>query len=148
MSRGMPDNLIDFNRKDVERLEKFLVDRIYEFNARAIDRFDARPLCAAISDVHDRIIAAISGYSWAGCCQITHLWVRAGERGRGLGRKLLSGAEAEAMRRGCQIIQVSTHSFQSPGFYERLGYTRQAVVADSPVGHSSIFFAKTLKAAT
>ena len=112
----MPDNLIDFNRKDVERLEKFLVDQIDEFNARAIDRFDARPLCAAISDVHDRIIAAISGYSWVGCCQITHLWVRAGERGRGLGRKLLSGAEAEAMRRGCQIIQVSTHSFQSPGF--------------------------------
>jgi GNAT superfamily N-acetyltransferase len=144
----MPDNLINFNSEDIERLEKFLVDRIYEFNARTIDRFDAKPLCAAILDVYGRIIAAINGYSWVGCCQITHLWVRAGERGRGLGRKLLSGAEAEAMRRCCQIIQVCTHSFQSPGFCECLGYTRQAAVADSPVGHSSIFFAKTLKATT
>lgn len=144
---AMPDNLINFNNEDIERLESFLVDRIYEFNAQAIGSFDAKPLGAAIRDKFGRIFAAISGYSWAGCCQITHLWVRAEERGRGIGRKLLVGAEAEAMRRGCQVIQLSTHSFQSPGFYQRLGYARQAVVPDQPIGHSSIFFAKILNAA-
>ncbi len=142
----MSDNALNFASEDVERLEAFLAERIYEFNAQAIDRFDVKWLGAAIRDAQGIIVAAISGYTWAGCGQITHLWVRAGHRGRGLGRKLLCGAEAEATRRGCQIIQLSTHSFQSPGFYAHLGYTRQAVVTDSPVGHSSIFFAKALKA--
>ena len=142
----MPDSPVNFDSEDVERLEVFLADRIYEFNARTIDHFDGKSLGAAIRDAQGQIIAGISGYTWAGCCQITHLWVRAEQRGRGLGRKLLRGAEAEAMRRGCQVIRLSTHSFQSPGFYERLGYTRQAVVANHPVGHSDIFYAKALKA--
>ncbi len=142
----MPDSIPDFENEDVERLEKFLVDRIYEFNAHAINRFDAQSLGAAIRDARGQIIAAISGHTWAGCCHITHLWVEAGQRGRGLGHRLLRGAEAEAIRRGCRIVQLSTHSFQSPGFYERVGYMRQAVVADHPVSHSSIFYAKALKA--
>jgi GNAT superfamily N-acetyltransferase len=141
----MADDLLDFKNEDVERLEALLADRIYEFNAQAIDRFDARSLGAAIRGERGEIIAAISGYTWARCCQITHLWVTAERRGHGLGRKLLAGAEAEAIGRGCQIIQLSTHSFQAPGFYERIGYTRQAVVPDHPVGHASIFYAKTLK---
>jgi len=140
----MADNLLDFKNEDVERLEALLADRIYEFNAQAIDRFDARSLGAALRDKRGEIIAAISGYTWAGYCQITHLWVTAEQRGHGLGRKLLAGAEAEAIRRGCQIIHLSTHSFQAPGFYERLGYTRQAVLPDHPIGHASIFYAKTL----
>jgi ribosomal protein S18 acetylase RimI-like enzyme len=141
----MSDTVLNFENEDVERLEALLADRIYEFNAQAIDRFDAQSLGAAIRDKSGEVIAAISGYTWAGCCQITHLWVSAGQRGQGLGRKLLVGAEAEAIRRGCQVIQLSTHSFQAPGFYERVGYTRQAIVPDHPVGHSSIFYARALK---
>ena len=141
----MPDTALNFASEDVERLEAFLAERIYEFNAQAIDRFDAKSLGAAIRDVQGKIVGAISGYTWAGCCQITHLWVSVGQRGRGLGRKLLSGAEAEATRRDCRIIQLSTHSFQAPGFYERLGYMRQAVVTDHPVGHTNIFYVKALK---
>ena len=141
----MPDSLLNFENEDVERLEALLADLIYEFNARAIDRFDARSLGAALREGGGQIIAAISGYTWAGCCHITHLWVSAEQRRNGLGRKLLAGAEAEAIRRGCQVIHLSTHSFQAPGFYERVGYARQAIVANHPIGHFSIFYAKTLK---
>jgi ribosomal protein S18 acetylase RimI-like enzyme len=141
----MPGGLLNFENEDVERLEVFLADRIYEFNAQAINCFDAKSLGAAIRDRRGQMLAAISGYTWAGCCQITHLWVSAEQRGQGLGRKLLAGAEAEVTRRGCQVVQLSTHSFQAPGFYERVGYTRQAIVANHPIGHFSNFFAKTLK---
>jgi GNAT superfamily N-acetyltransferase len=141
----MTDCLLNFEDEYIEWLEMFLVDRIYEFNAQAINRFDAKSLGAAIRDGRGQVIAAICGYTWAGCCQITHLWVAAEQRGQGLGRKLLAGAEAEAIQRGCQVIQLSTHSFQSPAFYEHTGYARQAVVADHPVGHSNIFYAKALK---
>ena len=101
----MSDTLLDFENEDVAQLEALLADRIYEFNAYAIDRFDAKTLGAAIRDESGEIVAAISGYTWAGSCQITYLWVTAEQRRNGLGRTLLAGAEAEAVRRGCEVIR-------------------------------------------
>jgi ribosomal protein S18 acetylase RimI-like enzyme len=75
---------------------------------------------------------------------VAHLWVAEAERGRGLGRALLQAAEAEAARRGCEQILVSTHSFQAPAFYERLGYQRQAMVPGQPKGHANIVYLKRL----
>ena len=49
-----------------------------------------------------------------------------------------------ARAKGCTIVLLASHSFQSPGFYERHGYVRQAEITDHPIGHSSIFFAKRL----
>jgi hypothetical protein len=40
---------------------------------------------------------------------------------------------------------LSSHSFQAPDCYEKLGYVRQASIADHPVGHANIVFAKRLK---
>lgn len=45
-------------------------------------------------------------------------------------------------------VVLSTHSFQSPRFYERLGYERQAVIRNQPQGHTNIVFAKKLKPCT
>ena len=41
---------------------------------------------------------------------------------------------------------VSTHSFQAPEFYVRLGYVEVARVDGDPTGHANIFLAKRLKA--
>jgi hypothetical protein len=43
------------------------------------------------------------------------------------------------------VVFLATHSFQAPGFYERMGYERQSVLQDHPVGHSSLIFAKRLR---
>jgi ribosomal protein S18 acetylase RimI-like enzyme len=135
---------VDFDREDCDALQDFLAERVYEFNARAIGRFNGKLLGAAIRDTTGEIVAAISGHTWAGCCQVTYLWVRAEHRGGGLGRRLLRAAEAEAKRRDCVNLIVSSHSFQAPGFYEHLGYKKHAVVLEHPVGHSNIFFVKAL----
>ncbi len=45
---------------------------------------------------------------------------------------------------GAAVALLSTHSFQSPGFYIRMGYEQQASVKDHPVGHSNVFYAKRL----
>jgi ribosomal protein S18 acetylase RimI-like enzyme len=51
------------------------------------------------------------------------------------------------MRRGCRQLVLSTHSFQAPAFYRKLGFH---VVADLPdyylIGHSHFLLRKQLSA--
>ena len=67
---------------------------------------------------------------------IDGVWVAEELRGRGLGRCLLLAAEAAAVKRGCRGAWLGTFDFQSRGFYERLGYTGFAELADFPDGHT------------
>ena len=63
-------------------------------------------------------------------------------RGRGLGRQLLTQAETLAEAAGCRGAWVSTYSFQSPGFYEAMGYRPFGRLPGYPKGGERIFFAK------
>ena len=130
---------------ECERLEAFLVERIYEFNAQATGYFDGRLIGARLRNEAGEIVAAVNGHTWGGCCVVAHLWVHELHRGRGLGRLLLQAVEAEASRRGCEQIVLSTHSFHAPAFYERLGYEKQAIVQGQPKGHASITYVKRLE---
>jgi GNAT superfamily N-acetyltransferase len=130
---------------ECRKLEAFLVERIYEFNAQATGYFDGRLLAGRLRSEAGEIIAAFNGYTWGGCCVLAHLWVHEGQRGRGLGRALLEAAEAEAMHRGCKQVVLSTHSFQAPAFYERLGYEKHAVIHDQPKGQANIVYVKRLR---
>ena len=121
------------------------MDRVYEFNARATGYFDGRLVGGRMLGDSGEIVAAFSGHTWGGCCVITNLWVQESLRGSGLGRALLEAAEAEAMRRDCAQVVLSTHSFQAPTFYERLGYQRHAVVQGWPKGYSGIIYLKRLR---
>lgn len=141
-------------QQDVERcdeneclaLEAFLVERVYEFNARATGYADGKLIGGALRDDVGEVIAAYNGHTWGGCCVIAHLWVAESARGHGLGRRLLQAAEADASRAGCTQIVLSTHDFQAPTFYERLGYERQAVIPDYPKGYANITYVKHIAA--
>jgi GNAT superfamily N-acetyltransferase len=128
-----------------QRLESFLVDRIYEFNSQTTGYFDGRLLAGSIHNDAGEIIAGFSGHTWGGCCEISHLWVIETMRGQGLGRRLLEAAEAEALRRGCGQVVLSTHSFQAPEFYKRLGYQEVFEIEGRPRGHSNIIYIKQFR---
>ena len=146
----MPGSRIELCEEDDEclELEAFLIDRVHEFNAQATGYFDARLIGGRLRGEDGTVIAGFNGHTWGGCCVISHLWVHSLQRGRGLGRSLLDAAEQEAARRGCAQIVLSTHSFQAPGFYEHLGYAKQAVVEGEPKGYASIVYVKRLGSAT
>jgi ribosomal protein S18 acetylase RimI-like enzyme len=127
---------------DAPELTAFLDERLRAFNAAITGIADGKPLHARIRNVSGAIIAAISGHSWGGCCEITQLWVREDERGRGHGRALLRAVEAEANRRGCSQVTVATHSFQAPHFYEKLGYQPIGAIVDYPKGHAKLHYVK------
>ena len=133
------------NEVQCHELEAFLVDRIYEFNSEATGYFDGKPLGASIRNEAGEVIAGFSGHTWGGCCEISHLWVSEHHRGQGLGTTLLRAAEAQALRRGCLQVVLTTHSFQAPEFYARLGYEQKYAIEGRPKGHSNIVFVKLLQ---
>jgi GNAT superfamily N-acetyltransferase len=141
----MTTSAITIGADETPEVEAFLLERIYEFNAGATGYFDAEPFCGTHRDESGVIRAGISGYTWGGCCHVSYLWVDERERGHGLGAALLLAAEQHARAKGCVVVLLSSHSFQAPGFYQRMGYERKAVVHDHPVGHSSVYLAKRLE---
>jgi GNAT superfamily N-acetyltransferase len=130
---------------EAPEIQAFLAERIYEFNAKATGYFDGESFSAIRRSQSGAIQAGISGYTWGGCCYVSHLWVDDSERGRGLGTALLVAAEEHARSKGCKVVFLATHSFQAPAFYERLGYEEQATVRDHPLGHANLVFAKALR---
>ena len=139
------DAIVLLDEVQCQELEGFLVDRIYEFNSEATGFCDGRLLGASIRNETGQIIAGFNGHTWGGCCEISHLWVSERHRGQGLGRALLHAAETEALRRGCLQVVLTTHSFQAPEFYTRLGYERKYAIEGRPKGHSNIVFVKLLQ---
>ena len=135
---------VDLRVGDCQELEGMLAERIYEFNAKATGFFDGESFAVVQTDESGTVIAGVSGYTWGGCCHVSYLWVAETHRGLGFGSALLQAAELHARDKGCVIALLSSHDFQAPGFYRRMGYEEQASVQDHPVGHLNIFYAKRL----
>jgi len=125
-------------------VEAFLTERIYEYNARATGYHDAEHYTAVLRDELDEIYAGICGFTWGGCCYVTYLWVAETFRGMGLGSELLRAVEQHARARRCRLVLLSSHDFQAPAFYVRLGYQQVARIEDYPVDHFDVFLAKRL----
>lgn len=128
-----------------QELAAFLTDRIYEFNAKVTGYFDGMLLAGCVRSDTGEIIAGFNGYTWGGYCHLSNVWVHEQHRGQGLGTLLLRSAEAEAAARGCVQVVLATHSFQAPGFYERMGYERKYTMEGCPKDHADILYVKVLQ---
>jgi len=123
---------------------QFLEYRLYEFNKAATGISDGRGLGIFLRDSTQNIVAAAAGHTWGKTCELRQVWVAEPLRRQGIGRRLLAEAEAEALRRGCRQLVLTTHSFQAPEFYEKLGFTVVSEVAEYPRGYSQIVLRKSL----
>jgi GNAT superfamily N-acetyltransferase len=141
-----PDAVAFHDEFGSQEVDAFLAERIHAFNVQATGYADGRLLAASLRDAAGEIIAGVSGHTLGGCCEIAHVWVHERHRGQGLGRVLVDAAEAEARRRGCEQVVLTTHSFQAPGFYERLGYVRAYAIEGRPKGHANLVYVKRLAA--
>jgi GNAT superfamily N-acetyltransferase len=122
----------------------FLEGQINTHNMVQTGRRDFRPLAIFLRNADKQMMAGLSGYTWAGFCEIRFLWVHEDVRGLGFGKQLLSGAEAEAKARGCSLIVLTSYSFQAPDFYGQLGYDEVGHVKDCPPGQTQYYFKKHL----
>ena len=136
----------EFQIEDDPRPEDkaLLNDRLYEFNAAATGCHDGQWLAVFARDASGEITAGLHGWTWAGTGYVETFWVREDLRRNGLGTRLLAAAEREAARRGCRVMHLSTHSYQAPDFYPRVGYRQIGEAPCWPRGTTRLFFEKPL----
>jgi GNAT superfamily N-acetyltransferase len=127
---------------DERALANRLIAAIDEITLDATGIRDVRELVIAETD--DDLVGGVYGWSWGGTCWIEALWVRAGDRRRGLGSRLPAAAEAEARRRGCHQLALDTHTFQAPDFYARHGFEVVGTLDGYPAGHAKFLMRKAL----
>jgi GNAT superfamily N-acetyltransferase len=119
---------------------------ITQFNEIASGRpNDFRALAILLSDPDTaETLGGLWGWTSFSFLHIDVLFIPESIRGTGLGRRLVSQAEQEAVQRGCHGVWLDTFSFQARGFYERLGYTVFGSIEGYPPGHSRFFLKKDL----
>lgn len=59
-----------------------------------------------VRDENGRVMAGLLGITYWGWLAINTMWVHETVRGNGLGERMVRGAEAEAIRRGCHGVQI------------------------------------------
>ncbi len=131
------------NAKDTQAVVNILEDKIFEFNSRTTNKLDGNLFAKIVQDGHGAIVAGIAGWTWAGACEITYLWVEEGLRNKGIGKKLLLAAEQEAKQKNCGTILIRSYSFQAPLFYERNGFKVAHIIEGFPPGYDYYTVIKT-----
>jgi N-acetylglutamate synthase-like GNAT family acetyltransferase len=118
-------------------------DGLDAYNAKATGYHDGADL-GFIAEEEGVLVGGLHGYTWGGICEVRWLWVQEGQRGRGLGGKLIQAAAAEAQARGCAYVLLTTYDFQAPEFYARHGFEMIAEIPDKPLGHTEFVMRRRL----
>lgn len=121
-----------------------LDDEIAAFNFEATGIRNARDFAATVRDDHGELIGGIQGWTWGATGWVERFWVREDGRHRGIGTRLLAAVESEARARGSRQLALTTHTFQAPDFYRRLGFEVVGELADYPANHASVLLRKRL----
>jgi ribosomal protein S18 acetylase RimI-like enzyme len=128
------------NPEDIRLLD----DHLYAFNVQATGITDGKLLASFLRDKDGAVVGGIYGWTWGETCYIRYLFIPAEMRNRGLGRTLMRAVEAEARERGCRQMVLTTHDFQAPEFYRRLGFEIAGRVEGYPRGHQYLTMVKRL----
>ena len=134
------------NRHPSEAETDYIREALNQFNCAHVGDDGHTPLHLIEYDADGSIIGGLLGGTYWGWMYIDILWVREDHRRQGVGSRLLTEAEKEAMRRGCHHVHVDTMSWQAPAFYQKHGYEVIGVLPDIPLGNQKYLLMKALQA--
>jgi GNAT superfamily N-acetyltransferase len=124
---------------------KVLWQGLHDHNTRHSGSGEAQYLAIFLRDEQGVVCGGVYGWSAVAWLKIDVLWVREDLRGHGFGKQLLSAAEAEGIRRGCQYVILDSFSFQAPDLYKKNGYEEFAVLGHSAGNQTWHFLKKDLQ---
>jgi len=127
-----------------EEVRRAIVAPLVRFNESRAGPSGNRPLVVELRDAAGAIAGGLWGSTAYGWLFTQLLVVPEQSRGQGLGRRLMSMAEGEALKRGCHAAWLDTFEFQARAFYEQIGYSCFAELPDYPKGSSRYFLRKEL----
>ena len=130
----------DPSKKEIDYVREALV----QFNDAHVGKDGHTPLNLVEYDAQGNVIGGLLGGTYWGWLYVDILWVDERYRRQGIGSKLLTQAEGEAVRRGCRHVHVDTMSWQAPLFYQKHGYRVIGILPDIPKGHQKYLLQKEL----
>jgi len=86
------------------------------------DAYAGSPIRLASRDESGSLVGGLTASTPVHVLALEEIWVAEAHRGIGLGRKLVTEAERIAKAKGCVAGQSCCLSFQSPGFFDAVGY--------------------------
>jgi ribosomal protein S18 acetylase RimI-like enzyme len=92
----------------------------------------------------DKIIGGVAGYIGWNWLYIDILWVDKSHRQQKLGSRLMQTAEDLARNKGIPAAFLGTAEFQSPQFYQKLGYQEYGIRYDLPPGYKCYSMKKSI----
>ena len=134
------------NRHPSETETDYIREALNQFNCAHVGDDGHTPLHLIEYDADGNIIGGLLGGTYWGWMYIDILWVREDHRRQGVGSRLLTEAEKEAVRRGCHHVHVDTMSWQAPAFYQKHGYEVIGVLPDIPLGNQKYLLMKAMQA--
>jgi GNAT superfamily N-acetyltransferase len=141
MGNNMPDMELRLTELDAPPAEfrAELGQRIDAFHSETVP-FQSSRFGLTLTDPAGELAGGLSGAMSWGWLFINAVWVRADQRGKGAGRRLMEAAERRAAREGCHSIWLDT--FQARGFYEALGYQVFGTLENYPAAQTRYFLRK------
>ena len=133
-------------RSNAAKASRELWNGLVKFNRQQAGPLRYSRTVLSVRDGKKRLLGGLILLSYWRESYIELLWLSAGARDSGFGRRLIQEAERHARRRGSRLIHLNTYSFQAPGFYEKQGYRRFGGMSGSPRGESRHFYVKRLRA--
>jgi GNAT superfamily N-acetyltransferase len=115
-------------------------------NSASAPLHEVRPISCVARLTTGEIISGAIGRTWGLCCEIQQVWVHEAYRRQGIGRQLIGELHRHAEERGCRTFYLETFSFQSPSFYESLGYETRLELTGFGEGISKYIMVRELTA--
>ncbi|MDQ0721028.1 GNAT superfamily N-acetyltransferase [Paenibacillus sp. W4I10] len=132
---------------DNEEDYKTLCNNLYNYNVSETNGLLNKPGKTINLFLRDKTGKAVGGIFCATYCEtlyIDNFWIDEEHRKKGYGKSLIMQAESMASELGCKLAHTSTFSYQSPKFYQKMGYEVFGLIDEYPDGIIQYFMKKRL----
>jgi len=126
---------------------KTVCNNLYNYNLEETKGLLTKPGRSINLFLRDKTGKAVGGIFCATYCEtlyIDNFWIDEEHRKKGYGKSLIMQAENMASQLGCKLSHTSTFSYQSPEFYQNMGYNVFGVIDEYPDGIIQYFLKKRL----